>query len=81
MTSMSAERGEVCRCRHCGREWELNCEQHACIELFDECIPCRFTPAGKGSRAGTQADLDLITQKRAELLRMALNDQQENGNG
>ena len=56
-------------CPCCGLHWdEPGCEQAACIELFGECIPCRFLPAGKGSRSGSIADMDRIVARRKEML-------------
>ena len=55
----------VCPC--CGLKWDDDTEQAACIELYCECIACRFSPSGKGSRSGSMEDLDCIhARARAE---------------
>jgi hypothetical protein len=56
------------QCPCCGLLWERKSEQHASIELFGECICCRFMPDGKGTRSGTQDDLDRIQAKRRALI-------------
>ena len=58
----------VAQCPCCGLRWDENCEQHACIVLFGECIPCRFSPSGLGTKSGTQADIDAIQAKRRQML-------------
>lgn len=60
----------VC-CPKCARLWdEPTCEQAISIELFGECIPCRFLNPGMnnlyGSGEGSKSDLDLITKTRLE---------------
>ena len=51
-------------CPKCGREWEAPCEQSVCIEMFGECIPCRFIPIGDinkvGSGLGTDEEVEAI---------------------
>lgn len=59
---------EQCQCPKCRRQWDINTEQHACIDMFGECIHCRFVPCGKGSGSGTNADLDAIQEKRRQML-------------
>lgn len=58
----------VAQCSCCGLQWEENCEQHTCIILFGECISCRFSPSGLGTKSGTQAELDAIQAKRRQML-------------
>lgn len=29
-------------CQECGREWEPPCEHTACIDLYGECMVCRY---------------------------------------
>lgn len=60
------------QCFCCGNQWDKNTEQHACIELFGECISCRFVPNSKGSRSGTNADIDAIQQKRRDMISAAI---------
>jgi hypothetical protein len=67
----------LCPC--CGSEWETDCEQHVCIQLFGECIACRFLPAGKGSRSGSLADMDRITARRRELIAASITSVEEDG--
>ena len=50
----------VDECPVCGRVWPHPSEQGRCVELFGECVVCRFVPAGQppnkyGSGAGTDA--------------------------
>lgn len=51
------------QCPCCGLPWEVFSEQAACIALFGECIVCRFSPSGKGSRAGNTDELERIIAK------------------
>lgn len=49
-------------CPVCGRTWPHPSEQGRCVELFGECVVCRFVPVGvgpniRGSGAGTPEDL------------------------
>lgn len=60
--------GPQVECPCCRMKWEETLEQHASILLFGECIVCRFMPGSKGSRAGTQDDIDAIQAKRWKLL-------------
>lgn len=46
------------KCPCCKREWPEDCEQAVCIERFDECCVCRFTPQGCGSLSGTRRELE-----------------------
>ena len=55
------------KCPKCQREWkdQAPCDQTVCIEMFGECIPCRFLPTThpnntRGSGSGTDADLKAI---------------------
>ena len=52
-------------CPKCARTWEGPCEQSVCIDLFGECIPCRFLPIGDknkyGSGNGTEEELNIVT--------------------
>jgi hypothetical protein len=53
-------------CTICGREWPEGSEQAICVELFGECIVCRFAIGKRyreGSKAGTDADLEKITDE------------------
>jgi hypothetical protein len=66
-------------CPSCGLQWEATCEQHVSIQLFGECIVCRFLPAGKGSRSGTLADMDRIVARRRELIAASITSVVEEG--
>jgi len=50
------------KCPVCSLEWDdPNCEQAICIELYDECIPCRFSPSHPhGSNTDDQEGMDAI---------------------
>ncbi len=56
------------QCLCCGNQWDKYTEQHACIELFGECISCRFVPNSRGSGAGTNAEIDAIQQRQREMV-------------
>ena len=58
----------LAKCPCCGLQWEENCEQHACIELFGECIICRFMPDSKGSKSGSQEDIIAIQAERRKMI-------------
>lgn len=53
-------------CPRCKRKWIVPCEQSKCIELYKECMCCRFIPHGKinllGSASGTEDELKAITE-------------------
>lgn len=51
------------QCPCCGLPWAVFSEQAACVALFGECIACRFSPSGKGSRAGNTDELERIIAK------------------
>ena len=42
--------------------WPAGCEQAICIEKYNECIVCRFSPQGCGSLAGTEKELADIAE-------------------
>jgi hypothetical protein len=52
----------ICHC--CSNYFEPDSEQAICVELFGECIFCRFSPNSKGSKSGTQAELSEIVVKQ-----------------
>lgn len=52
------------KCPCCKREWIDNCEQAISIELFDECMVCKFIPGKPGSGNGTSYDVDKISEIR-----------------
>lgn len=56
-------------CPACGTKWEHDSEQAICIEKHGECVVCRFSPSGKGSRSGTMKDLDNIALERKRRMR------------
>jgi len=60
------------QCPCCGLQWDKNTEQHACIELFGECIPCRFVPNSKGTRSGSNADIDAIQERQRDMISSAI---------
>lgn len=49
------------KCPVCPRSWDDNSEQAVCIEMFNECIVCRFGVKGPGSHSGIQEELDKIS--------------------
>lgn len=49
---------EQVSCPKCGRSWTPPCEQTSCLELFGECIPCRFTNGG----IGTESDFNSVVE-------------------
>lgn len=54
-------------CPKCARTWEdLACQQALSIELFGECIVCRFVPIGTinkyGSASGTEEELERLSK-------------------
>jgi hypothetical protein len=65
------------QCPYCAQAWERNSEQHACIELFGECICCRFLPDGKGTRSPIPGDIHRIQLKRRSMI--AAHEQAEGG--
>jgi len=60
--------GRQVECPCCRKKWDETSEQHASILLFGECFVCRFMPDSRGSRSGTQDDIDAIQAKRRKLL-------------
>lgn len=52
----------LCPC--CRHAFQPDSEQAICVELFGECIFCRFSPNSKGSKSGTQAELSEIVVKQ-----------------
>jgi hypothetical protein len=50
-------------CKKCTRLWQVDSEQAISIEMFDECIVCKFTPRGEGLNDGTKEQLDKITSE------------------
>lgn len=51
------------RCETCKRLWQVDSEQAISIEMFDECIVCKFTPLGEGLNDGTKEQFDKITSE------------------
>lgn len=69
---MNIERILVDVCPVCSRTWPHPSEQGRCVELFGECIVCRFIPAGvginsRGSGAGTPEDLAALQTPNASI--------------
>lgn len=54
------------KCPCCERLWPEGCEQAISIDLFNECVVCKFTPSGKGSNDGTQEELDIVSEKASK---------------
>lgn len=57
-------------CPVCGRTWPHPSEQGRCVELFGECIVCRFVPPGKapnwlGSGSGTDEEFVTLNTPNA----------------
>ncbi len=52
------------KCPCCCHYFEQDTEQAICVEVFGECIFCRFSPNSKGSKSGTQAELSEIVVKK-----------------
>lgn len=52
------------KCPCCRNVLTPDSEQAICLELFDECIFCRFSPNSKGSKSGTQAELAHIVVRQ-----------------
>jgi hypothetical protein len=71
---MNEEVRKAVTCPHCRQSWKRHCDQHASIELFGECIPCRFMPDGKGTREGTQDDIAAIQAKRQQWVKAHLSE-------
>ena len=44
----------------------LDVKQAISIDLFNECVVCKFTPGGKGSNDGTKEDLEALRDRRKE---------------
>lgn len=65
---------KVAQCPCCRMQWDEKTEQHASIELFGECIVCRFMPDGKGTGSGSQADIDAIQARWRKMLGLRHND-------
>ena len=64
-------------CPVCGRTWPHPSEQGRCVELFGECIVCRFVPLGTapnwlGSGSGTDEEFVTLSTPNAELTGRAL---------
>lgn len=57
----------VIKCPCCERQYAKLTEQHACIDLFGECIPCRFVPGTKGSGSGIPMDISQIQHKKTNM--------------
>lgn len=54
-------------CPECDREWPKSSEQGVSINLYDECVVCKFTPLGKGSNNGTNEEFEAVIVKALEL--------------
>ena len=52
-------------CEKCNRKWQIDSEQSISIEIHNECIVCKFTPAGKGLNDGTLEQLSFINKESA----------------
>ena len=52
------------KCPCCCNVLTPDSEQAICVELFGECIFCRFSPNSKGSKSGTQAELAHIVVRQ-----------------
>ena len=48
------------KCPTCLRRWPVDCEQAICVEMYGECVVCKFTPQGKGLNDGTPEQLNEI---------------------
>lgn len=61
------EKGKVYCCPKCANTWEGECDQSRCIELYGECIQCRFVPVGEinkyGSGSGTKEEFDNLNKE------------------
>lgn len=55
---------EEIKCPCCCNVLTPDSEQAICVELFGECIFCRFSPNSKGSKSGTQTELSEIVIKQ-----------------
>ena len=62
---------ENIECPKCFRCWPVDCEQAISVEMYGECVVCKFTPQGKGSNDGTPEQLHEVRHE-SELRRMGL---------
>lgn len=46
---MTATKPVDVSCPRCGNAWPANCDQATAIELYQQCIPCKFGPRGDGT--------------------------------
>ena len=60
-------------CPTCARQWQKTSEQGVSIELYDQCVVCKFTPQGNGSNDGSRKELDLVASE--SLRRRAVKEQ------
>lgn len=51
-------KADTVSCPNCSRDWVWQSEQAVCIDLYEECIVCRFTESG--SCVGTYKELQEI---------------------
>lgn len=52
------------KCPKCHRQWDTGSQQAKCIDMFGECVVCRFVPPGEinpyGSGAGSEDDFNAL---------------------
>lgn len=54
---------ELLECDFCERKWPMDSEQAISIEMFGQCIVCKFTPIGRGSNDGTNEQLQNVSDE------------------
>ena len=57
--------GTGVECRVCEHIWEKDSEQAISVEMFNECVCCRFVKGdGIGSNSGTSEELGRVSTER-----------------